>query len=174
MKVAALYAGVEAIDSGLLCLPWAEFGVWTGNSAAFLLRMLGDNILHLYDSFEGIPEVWTDYVPRFLGDGAPKGMLSLEGQVPPFLTKDPRVILHKGWFEKTIRPGHMFAFVHVDCDLYSSAKTILERISLHPGLVLVFDEFPEGEQRALDETGVRYRRLYETQGGQVVVRILAP
>ncbi len=49
--------------------------------------------------------------------------------------------------------------VHIDCDLYSSTKTVLENISrkLTPGTVVVFDEWwgypgcEEHEQRAWKE-----------------------
>lgn len=39
------------------------------------------------------------------------------------------------------------AVVHVDCDLYRSARTVLERFPLVAGTILMFDEFwaPAGE-----------------------------
>jgi hypothetical protein len=51
------------------------------------------------------------------------------------------------------------AFVHLDADLYSSTKTVLEAISpyLQPGTLLLFDEYfgqigwREGEHKAFEE-----------------------
>jgi hypothetical protein len=53
-----------------------------------------------------------------------------------------------GWFEKTL-PGFLEAhpepvsFQHVDCDLYSSTKTVLQylRNQIVPGKIIVFDEY---------------------------------
>lgn len=35
------------------------------------------------------------------------------------------------------------SFVHIDCDLYSSTKTVLQHLSprLRPGSIIVFDEY---------------------------------
>jgi hypothetical protein len=75
-------------------------------------------------------------------------------------------------------------FVHVDADLYSSAKTVLDLVGprLRPGSVLVFDEFfnfpgwQEHECRALQEyverTGVSISyEGYCYANEQVIVRI---
>lgn len=167
MRAAFLYAATEHAREGFL--DWAEFGVWRGNSARFLLKLFPYSHrspvkLHLYDSFEGLPEDWK------LGYG--RGTLSVAA--PPVF-EDPRVVIHKGWFQDTLpsdpasRPA--FDFVHVDSDLYSSAKVILSRISLHPGLVIAFDEYYDGENKALLETGVGFDVLHETEDGQVAVRL---
>ena len=58
------------------------------------------------------------------------------------------VTLHKGWFNDTIpkwkadHPGPL-AFVHIDCDIYSSTKTILDMLAdrIEPGTVIVFDDY---------------------------------
>lgn len=58
------------------------------------------------------------------------------------------VRLHRGWFDDTLRkwlednPGPV-AFVHVDCDLYSSTRTIFSLLGarLVPGTVILFDEY---------------------------------
>ena len=56
--------------------------------------------------------------------------------------------LIEGWFDKTLpeflarEPGPI-GFLHVDCDIYSSTKTVLDLCAprLAPGAVIVFDEF---------------------------------
>jgi Macrocin-O-methyltransferase (TylF) len=80
-------------------------------------------------------------------------------------------------------PGPV-AFIHVDCDLYSSTKIILTQLAerLAPGTVIVFDEYfnyPNWEQheyRAFQEFvgdhGARYRYLGFARQ-QVAIRIEA-
>jgi hypothetical protein len=76
----------------------------------------------------------------------------------------PNVILHKGLFHESL-PGFLadhhedVAFMHIDCDLYSSTRTVLEllRDRIVPGTVIQFDEFlnypgwQQGEYRAFSE-----------------------
>jgi hypothetical protein len=58
------------------------------------------------------------------------------------------VLLHRGSFEDTLpqwladNPGPI-AFMHCDCDLYSSTKTLLELTAprLTTGTVILFDEY---------------------------------
>src|SRR5262245_45116823 len=95
-----------------------EFGVWSGMTVNFIAdRYKGP--VHGLDSFEGLPEGWWD--KRY-----PKGAFSTSGKLP---TVQPNVCLHVGWFEDTLprfvaeHPGPV-AFLHVDCDLYSSTKTV--------------------------------------------------
>ena len=76
------------------------------------------------------------------------------------------------------------AFVHVDCDLYSSTKTVLDLVCdrLAPDAVLVFDEFfnypgwQQHEFRAwtefVEKTGRTFEYLaYTGNNEQVVVRL---
>jgi hypothetical protein len=63
------------------------------------------------------------------------------------------------------------AFMHVDCDLYSSTKTIFEFLgdAIGPGTVILFDEYfnyPNWEQHEYkafqefsEKCGVKYRYL---------------
>ena len=89
------------------------------------------------DSFEGLPDAWFGE----LG----KGSLSTNGQMPKV---NDNVRLHKGWFNETLPKfaetyEEDVAFMHIDCDIYSSTKTIFdilgERIS--SGTVIQFDEY---------------------------------
>lgn len=165
MRAAILYAAVEAIPQKLIHLPWAEFGVWFGNSARYLHRLMPEDVeLHLYDSFEGLPEDWEGH-PEYT-----KGTFAT-GKTQLMLPMDQRTYIHKGWFKDTLAPAKAFGFVHIDSDLYSSAKTILERISPTPGMIIVFDEFYGGENIALAESGITTKKLYETEDGQVVMQV---
>jgi hypothetical protein len=58
------------------------------------------------------------------------------------------VQLHIGWFDKTLPEfvetnSELVAFLHVDCDLYSSTREIFRRLGprIVPGTVIVFDEY---------------------------------
>jgi hypothetical protein len=62
---------------------------------------------------------------------------------------ESNVRLVKGWFDATLpefvekHVGQRASFVHVDCDLYSSARTVLSclrKLDLN-GAVIVFDEY---------------------------------
>jgi hypothetical protein len=140
-------AADQASDTGL----WLEFGVYRGETLNFLALRAPGSIFG-FDSFLGLPAGWAR--------GYPKGSFSLEGRVPEVASN---VQLVKGKFSETL-PAFVrvhaplrVSFVHVDCDLYSSARDVL--IGLSPGIVdgtiVVFDEFvtlyPDDEARAFRE-----------------------
>jgi predicted O-methyltransferase YrrM len=116
---------------------YVEFGVYTGESIGFIASRVSDKVIIGFDSFEGLPEDWPGREV--------KGTFSLEGKLP----KVPHnVKLEPGWFDLSLprwleaNPGPM-AFIHVDCDLYSSTKTVLDFIAsrIVPGTVIAFDEY---------------------------------
>lgn len=133
---------------------WLEFGVASGTT---LLELAEDApIIYGFDSFEGLPEDWLD---ENGGLQEPKGKFACE--MPRLLPFNAYLVI--GRFENTLEswlkdhPGP-FGLVHIDCDLYSSTKFVLEQ--LEPYLdqtVIAFDEirgFPAGiyhEGRAFDE-----------------------
>lgn len=157
---------------------FAQFGVFKGFTARLILRQMPTNrILHLFDSFEGLPEDW-------LGQWT-KGAFSLNGKVPD-LPAD-RIVIHKGWFNETVPPfaasiAEDLAFLHLDADLYSSTVDVLypldERIA--PGTILLFDEYmmngEDDEHRALidwaNHFGRKFEYLWRTRWMQVAVRVL--
>jgi hypothetical protein len=151
-----------------------EFGVWNGNSINHLAQMSAGPVFG-FDSFEGLPERWFEG----LGKGAFK------------VSKLPKVrenvSLIKGWFNESL-PGFLLehkgavGFLHIDSDLYSSAKTIFELLEsrLRPGAVIVFDEYfnypewQEGEYKAfmefLEKTGLAFEFIgYNRYQEQVAV-----
>jgi predicted O-methyltransferase YrrM len=156
--------------------PCFEFGVRHGLSTRLLAAALNQD-LHAFDSFEGLPEAWQG-LPRFAFS---------TGGAPPDLP--PSVTVHKGWFSETL-PRFLEhetsppSLIHVDSDLYSSAKTVLDALAprLVTGTVLVFDEYianaswREDEYRAFQETvqvhGLQYNYLaLNWYSGQAVIRI---
>jgi predicted O-methyltransferase YrrM len=151
-----------------------EFGVFMGVSINHLAR-LTDKPLFGFDSFEGLPERW--------GDSCKKGSFA----VPSLPKVRSNVTLIKGWFDQSL-PGFLkdhpgpVGFLHVDSDLYSSAKIIFELLEsrLQPGTVIVFDEYfnypgwEEGEYKAfmeyLAKTGLTFEFIgYHRNEEQVAV-----
>ena len=116
----------------------AEFGVNEGGTIRFIANRMRERTIHGFDSFEGLPEHWT-------GNNMPSGHFGRHGRLPKV---PPNVTLHKGWFDETMpafaaaHPGRA-AFLHVDCDLYSSTKTILDNLAggIGTGTIIVFDEY---------------------------------
>ena len=146
---------------------WAEFGVREGSSIGWVLDKKPGTVIHGFDSWEGLPENWETGGQKF-----EKGSMAVA--IPQF---PDNVKLHKGWFKDTIAPWKEhnkgpIAYLHIDSDLYSSAKCVLEGLNdmIVPGTLIVFDEFcnfrlsgkmskwTEGEWRALHEWLVHYSR----------------
>lgn len=165
---------------------WLEFGAWSGRSTRRIIRGRSPlpkaaTPLYSFDSFRGLPEDWRS--PTFASADSSRsyarafysrGSFDRRGR-PPF--RDSRVEWVVGWFNETL-PAFLRAhtrnvsFVHVDCDLYSSASLVLRQLEqrLSPGAVLVFDElinYPEyarHEMRALLELQRRSGREVEILG----------
>ena len=134
----------------------AEFGVFKGRSLRFIAVRTAKDTVYGFDSFKGLPEDWLP--------GIGKGRFAVSKDEQKELVWPENVKLYPGWFEDTlllfkfdeIRPA---ALLHVDCDLYSSAKTVLTALKTRivRGTVLVFDEYvgyagwEKGEALAFEE-----------------------
>jgi len=160
---------------GLYC----EFGVYKGKSVNYIARKVSVPV-HAFDSFEGLPEDWSVQHK--------KGLFALD-KIPVF---EKNVIVHKGWFEETLptftnKYMEKAAFLHIDSDLYSSAKTILHWLDerIVENTVILFDEyfnFPfwqhhefKAFQEFVQKNNVRYEYLCyctASYGSNVAVRIL--
>ncbi|HUK06360.1 MAG TPA: class I SAM-dependent methyltransferase [Stellaceae bacterium] len=170
-----LFAAREAPAQGLML----EVGVADGASVSYLAKRFARD-WHGFDSFEGLPEHWS-------GTEASKGTFGRGGALP---SVPANVTLHRGWFEDTL-PRFLagvgeqaVAFLHVDCDIYSSTATVFKSLSarLGAGTVVVFDEYfnywnwQRHEWRAFQEfvrdTGTSYRYLgFSQKNGHVAVRL---
>ncbi|HEX2616357.1 MAG TPA: TylF/MycF/NovP-related O-methyltransferase [Flavobacteriales bacterium] len=136
-----------------------EFGVGDGQSTRVIAKRLP--VLG-FDSFHGLPENWRP--------GYERGHFSRGGLAPQI----DNAGLVTGLFEDTLPKTpwtalYRVVLVHIDCDLYSSTKTVfdnIEPIILKDKPYIVFDEWwgYEGcehyEQRAWREfvarTGVKW------------------
>ena len=136
-----------------------EFGVADGYAfakKAYATRYLGmeDSIVcHGFDSFEGLPET-TDQ--RDLGGvaGADWKAGQYRGryeELRDYLDARYRNCrLHRGMFDETLTPEFLQTLrvdkpilVWIDCDYYTSARSVLERLIpyLPSGCVVYFDEY---------------------------------
>lgn len=131
-----------------------EFGVYQGGSINYFADKLKKNTLYGFDSFEGLPEKWRT--------GFEKGAFDLNGNLPSVAGN---VVLIKGWFKESL-PVFLesnnilkVGLLHVDCDLYSSTKEILQLLAnkIFKGTVIIFDEYfnyvgwQNGEFKAFQE-----------------------
>jgi predicted O-methyltransferase YrrM len=156
-----------------------EFGVFTGGTLTVIAQARDGRDVYGFDSFTGLPEAWRS---RF-----PAGAFEVDA-VPTV----PGAELVVGLFEDTLagfladHPGPV-AFLHLDADLYSSTRTVLEHVGprLGPGTVILFDEYfnyagwEEHEHRAWQEfvaaSGIGFRyEGYTHDDEQVVVRVTDP
>jgi hypothetical protein len=172
-KLATLrHAVLQAPTDGMAL----EFGVYTGTTLRAIVEDFKGPDVFGFDSFEGLPQNWRT--------GFPAGAFDVDGV--PTVDGAQMVV---GWFEDVL-PGFLdehagpVAFLHVDCDLYSSTVTVLDHIGprLVPGSVILFDEYfnypgwQGGEHLAWQEyvarTGTEFTYLgYSIDDEQVAVQI---
>ena len=144
---------------------YLEFGVYKGGTIRFIAGCAGAaQVVHGFDSFEGLNEAWSGDPSRF----------DAQGRLP----KVPSTVrLHKGYFSDTL-PGWAqshsgpVGFLHIDCDLYESTRCVFEHLSerIVPGTIIVFDEYfnyPNWQQhefRAFREFVAQHQVRYEYLG----------
>ena len=116
----------------------AEFGVNRGGTISFIAKRRPNDKAYGFDSFEGLPEDWS-------GNKMFAGYFNRNGRLPRV---PGNVELHPGWFDKSLpefcrNHNEPAAFLHIDCDIYSSTASILEHFGprIVDGTVLVFDEY---------------------------------
>jgi tetratricopeptide (TPR) repeat protein len=112
-----------------------EFGVRYGTTIRQIAARAKQQV-HGFDTFTGLPEDWHEHRA---------GSYSTDGELPAI---PPNVELHAGLFETTLPPflethTEQVRFINIDCDLYSSTKTVLTLLAprIASGTVIVFDEY---------------------------------
>ncbi|HZS45828.1 MAG TPA: TylF/MycF/NovP-related O-methyltransferase [Blastocatellia bacterium] len=141
---------------------FAEVGVFRGTSAKVICEAKEKTPLHLFDTFEGLPDEISERDRRF-----EKGMFAgNENKVKERLSQYPDVVFYPGIFPGTAATAQnlKFSFVHLDVDLYKVTRKALEffyprmlpggRILSHDyghceGVWCAFDEFIIGKQEKL-------------------------
>jgi len=150
-----------------------EFGVYEGKTIQILRNCFGsDYSVFGFDSFEGLPEDWISEDGTIAGGGlCKKNFFSTNGKEPQI----KGINFYKGFFEDTIKEyikiAEPICLLHIDCDLYSSTKTVLYGLKdyIVSGTIIVFDEwiynentkYNDHEQKCFYEWVKDFNRLYE-------------
>jgi hypothetical protein len=102
----------------------AEIGCFQGASTKLILEASPDKVLHVFDTFEGLP---PSAAPDRGVHDEKQYACSLES-VGEYLKDYQHVRLHKGLFPDTAEPieNLQFGFVHCDVDLYESTLGCLK------------------------------------------------
>jgi O-methyltransferase len=143
----------------------AEVGVYKGGTARLLATTLAHKSIHLFDTFDGMPEV-TEWDWHKKGDFADTSLASVKS----YLQELDNVNLYPGLFPETAKDmtEDEFCLVHVDVDIYESTKAVVEYFwpLLVSGGVMVFDDYNvptcQGTNKAVDE-------FFESRGLSVTV-----
>jgi hypothetical protein len=178
-RLMTLYQQVAYIERRRLPGALVECGVWRGGAAAVMAQANLDEgrerrLLHLFDSFEGMPEPRRDRdgpeAARLVAHAAGGALRSTgvnvaSAQQARTLIVDcigypaSSVVLHPGWFQHTLphARAHVgpIALLRVDGDWYDSTRVVLDMLYdlVTPGGVVVIDDYGhfEGCRRATDE-----------------------
>jgi O-methyltransferase len=97
----------------------AEVGTYKGASAKLICEAKGVKPLHLFDTFEGLPDLSSADDPAQFH----RGQFSVSfNEVSEYLHEYRNVHLYKGLFPSTAGAvtGSTFSFVHLDLDLYEA------------------------------------------------------
>jgi ADP-heptose:LPS heptosyltransferase len=115
---------------------FAELGVFRGGSARLIARFAGGRPLHLFDTWEGMPE--DDAAPG----GHAKGNFAADEAEARATVAHPAAVFHRGVFPATAPPGGRYAFVHVDGDIEQTTKAAVAYFAprMVPGGVIVWDD----------------------------------
>ena len=153
-----------------------EFGVAGGKSLRTICESSPKGKVFGFDTFQGLPDAWRVGFDR--GTFAQESIPHVEGAE-----------LEIGLFQETLEPflakhSEPIAFLHLDADLYSSTKYVLDtcKSRILPGAILLFDEYfnypgwQHHEHKAFTEWAAANRLeweyiAYTFSGEQVAVRI---
>lgn len=145
-QIGAAVKATEKIPGAL-----AEVGVYEGGSALLMSGLAPGKTVHLFDTFEGLPQDGT-ILPLKKGEYA----ADYERVAARFADRK-NVVIHRGVFPGTAvgLEGECFSFVHLDTDLYESTLDGLR--FFHPrmskgGIIISHDYVGGAEvQRAFAE-----------------------
>jgi hypothetical protein len=145
---AAKYAGNKEGDI-------AEVGVYKGGTGKLLAKVCPNKIIHLFDTFTGMPEVGTYAEYHKEGDFSDTSLQS----VKQFLRDCGNMVFHPGFFPETAVDikEKRFCLIHVDVDIYQSVKDCLGFFydRMVPGGIMIFDDYEwkscPGVKQAINE-----------------------
>lgn len=145
-----IYAAVSKTDK--LEGDVAEVGVYNGGSAKLICETTKKPV-HLFDTFEGLPDVSENDDPKEFRKADYSASLE---SVKSYLSRYPNVSFYKGFFPSTAGPikNKTFSFIHLDVDIYESTLSSLEFFypRINRGGVIISHDYPKsiGVKRAFD------------------------
>lgn len=149
-EMAMLYAAARAMN--MKEGDFAEVGVSSAGSAKLLCELKNDKPLHLFDTFQGLPNPTSH--DSYLKGGQYKCSLHA---VKEYLGSYNNVFYYPGFFPDTAKPveDKIFSLVHLDADLYQSTLDGLRFFypRLEKGGMLISHDYSTvpGVRRAFDE-----------------------
>ena len=153
----------------------AEVGVYQGCSARLISEASHGKPLHLFDTFDGLPQPDEDEKNHLRQN---QYRSSIDG-VRAYLADRPNVQFHPGKFPDTATglEDKIFSFVHIDVDLKSSTRACLDFFypRLTPGGMIMTHDYSylDGVREAFDEftasLGTAAGRLIELPTSQAIL-----
>lgn len=162
------YVKINKIEGSYL-----EFGVYRGKSFVLALNTrkklnIKEMKFFAFDSFTGLHESEGDVFHKFQFANSKKNFMNLLSKLG-FTFEDIEIV--EGLYSESLKKkiNIKAAVVHIDCDLYSSTKDVLEFISplLSHGSIIIFDDWYSfsnkedqsnyGEQKAFYEWPLRHK-----------------
>jgi O-methyltransferase len=133
----------------------AECGVYKGGTAKLLAELAPDRPLHLFDTFQGMPETDPRRDIHKAGDFADTNLASVRA----YLSEHNNVTCVPGFVPDSLEVirDRIFCFVHIDLDIYAAIRSACDFFypRLQPGGVLLFDDYGHsscpGAREAVDE-----------------------
>ena len=117
---------------------FAEFGVYKGHSINFFAKINPKIQWYGFDSFHGLPENWS-------GNSKTKSAFNQYGKLPKV---EKNITLLPGYFNQVLptwikAQNKKIAFIHLDADLYSSTKDVLNEVTnfVDSNTYFFFDEY---------------------------------
>ena len=165
-----------------------EFGTATGRTLNQFAYWLPQHKIVGFDSWQGLPEPFNDLPAGHFAQELPKVAANCElvqgwfGGRPPQDQSHIAEYTAEGFARTNSQP---LALLHIDADLYSSTKIVLDAFARHivSGTVILFNEYwnhatwRKHEYRAWQEHvqqhGIRYEYIgYASNHQEVAVRVL--
>ena len=156
---------------------YLEFGVAKAEHTNYIANKIQPELIHGFDSFLGFPEYF---------DGIGSDYHNYSGK-PPNVEKN--VVLHNGYFKNTLpefskNNSQKITYLNIDCDLYSSTKTVFNNIGdkIQEGTIIHFDEyldFPDWRNHEfkvwtefVEKNNVKFEYIAIGRKGMVSVKVL--
>ena len=146
-----LYFSYEQADSHIQLGTKGDFvecGTYAGAQCAAMALACqwhnDDRKIHLFDSFEGIPDAGPEDDSRLSGQSV-SSLENTKGFMEKWSIDPSRLVYHPGWFTYTLGIAHIpeIAILRLDADLYESTRICLEKLYQYvvPGGTVIIDDY---------------------------------